>query len=1526
MYKKSKFLIILFLIIFNSGYADCSKFCDLKQNSNESSFYYEYDNFDRVISKNYSDGKRIQYRYDNIGNCTQVIDDDKTTFYEYDIFDNISKITFPNFDSLQYLYDAFGKLLKITYPDNFEVYYSYDLSDRLVEVKDSSGTSRYEYDEKLNKVKKIVLPNGVFTEVKYNGSRRISDVIHKNKDGTLIEKYQYKYDPNGNRIQIDKISSKTTSSVFYKYDSLNRVIEAKYSNGFFESFTYDKKGNCLSKSNPNETILYEYSLEGVLLKAGDIEFFYDKEGNLIKKSSPDNVATYTYNADNLLVSYIDNFNKIEFEYDVFGNRISKIVNGNKTDYINDLSSPIAQVLFKRVHENSGEKEKIIKYTYGSSRLNQSCNEKIQFYLYDSIGRNVSSLIDDSGQVLNSYEYEAFGNRTLTNSNIKNDYQFCAEQFDEETGLIYLRNRYYDPSLGRFITKDKTLGDLKNPQTLNKYVYVANNPINYIDPLGFASISPEEKELVILHVNYRCGYLGGQGMGGHAWLEFPAKNLCKGNYPGGMLESDYINITPSTFSMGCYCDSNKVNESIMIMDNIDWTISKNCVYTAVEGMKAMEFKHAEKLEFPLFGAMPMPKALKEQMFKFYKKDKEGLILYVHEKPSALKTFFSPAYRDAIDYGGVSLSKKAEMQLNILDIKGAIFDKITGQIILFGEEQHFLPKVNIDDLAVAVKSIYGIGLDSCKDPGVSIGTEVSDKPGQMKVRYDGATENTSFGNVMFEADRLLKSLTLGIDNCTGTSFKSHVHGYLSLHDRLGRNCEGHFENRMWFVPQKISLIESEDGKSVMFDDVKMQVLTEAQMDGQKTDFAPCIDFAKHFTDHYDEYAKEFPVLKDLKDLGKITAIVKWLKDNQIPFDISFFINYQPKYVQTPQYTPEAKRVTTWPTIGEIKNGAFYLHEHCITTTGGVVYRLDQKNFSLQKNYLVGQFSLAALQTRPTENDFKWSFHSPVNYDQLLAVAHSIYRTKKPGNIKKYYLDMSISISQDARLELGRFYNSFCEESSYLGYGWKILPYEMKFSLKKITVQVQNIQISTFSHILLRVFDTEDFYELVELKEGFPIFKSKGSQYYLKDNLDGTFTLHFLNDQILAVFDNFGRITQTLHEDVSIFYEYDSGRLVKISSSKGHNICFDYDHNKILAANSSDGKVIYFAYNACGLLAKVTNMSDQSTEYFYDKDQRLNQVVVDQNNIVFTAVYDDYNRVTKTYENGKEYSFEYSLEERFMKTKNHLGEEIIMKFNEENKIIEQREGEKKIVYVYELENCPLPTKIIDNNGFVLEIKYNANNQITFFKNAFGLDWEFYYDQKGNLLIEKHPNGRFIVYGYDSKSNLKQVALNAKVTFSADKMNFNYTTDGGSILIYNYDPNTNKLMSMNRLNGSTYSFGYDENGYLNRIRTPTGYTLEKTMDFEGKLLEIKDGYGVVMSYEYDENGYLKKVVSQEGIKCFSYDNGNLIETIDLSESVVKYEYDIFDNLKKVVDSKGSIFNYRYAENNRLSSIEFPDSYVENF
>ena len=72
--------------------------------------------------------------------------------------------------------------------------------------------------------------------------------------------------------------------------------------------------------------------------------------------------------------------------------------------------------------------------------------------------------------------------------IDNDFKYCGEIYDDETGLYYLRARYYDPSVGRFISKDSVEGSITNPLSLNLYTYVENNPLGYFDYTGQEPLS------------------------------------------------------------------------------------------------------------------------------------------------------------------------------------------------------------------------------------------------------------------------------------------------------------------------------------------------------------------------------------------------------------------------------------------------------------------------------------------------------------------------------------------------------------------------------------------------------------------------------------------------------------------------------------------------------------------------------------------------------------------------------------------------------------------------------------------------------------------------------------------------------------------------------------------------------------------------------------------------------------------------------------------------------------------------------
>ena len=95
--------------------------------------------------------------------------------------------------------------------------------------------------------------------------------------------------------------------------------------------------------------------------------------------------------------------------------------------------------------------------------------------------NVTNLTDSSGAIVKTYSYDAFGVEQNPSDSDTNPFRYCGEYYDSEIEQIYLRARYYDPSLGRFTQQDPAMED-----GYNWYIYCKNNPIIYIDPSGLIS--------------------------------------------------------------------------------------------------------------------------------------------------------------------------------------------------------------------------------------------------------------------------------------------------------------------------------------------------------------------------------------------------------------------------------------------------------------------------------------------------------------------------------------------------------------------------------------------------------------------------------------------------------------------------------------------------------------------------------------------------------------------------------------------------------------------------------------------------------------------------------------------------------------------------------------------------------------------------------------------------------------------------------------------------------------------------------
>jgi len=115
----------------------------------------------------------------------------------------------------------------------------------------------------------------------------------------------------------------------------------------------------------------------------------------------------------------------------------------------------------------------IRHYYGLTLIYSSNGN---FYLYNAHG-DVVQLVDEDGEILRTYEYDAFGNEKDPDGADTNYFRYCGEYFDIESGTYYLRARYYNPANGRFTSEDPAQAGL------NWYVYANSNPVLYIDPNG-----------------------------------------------------------------------------------------------------------------------------------------------------------------------------------------------------------------------------------------------------------------------------------------------------------------------------------------------------------------------------------------------------------------------------------------------------------------------------------------------------------------------------------------------------------------------------------------------------------------------------------------------------------------------------------------------------------------------------------------------------------------------------------------------------------------------------------------------------------------------------------------------------------------------------------------------------------------------------------------------------------------------------------------------------------------------------------
>jgi len=225
---------------------------------------------------------------------------------------------------------------------------------------------------------------------------------------------------------------------------------------------------------PPKNITLTYDNDNRLTNAAGVTFAYDSNGNMTGKGSD----TFVYDfEDRLTQSSLAGINS-QYGYDGVGNRFVRTEGGVTKRYILDVNRNLTNVLA----ESDSTGAITAYYVYGLGLISKVLPDGTTYnYHYDSRGSTIA-LTDGSQAITDAYAYDSFGNIKNNTGSAENPFKYVGKYgvIEEGNGLEYTRARYYAPEIGRFLKKDLLAGDEKDGQSLNRYVYVLNNPVIYID--------------------------------------------------------------------------------------------------------------------------------------------------------------------------------------------------------------------------------------------------------------------------------------------------------------------------------------------------------------------------------------------------------------------------------------------------------------------------------------------------------------------------------------------------------------------------------------------------------------------------------------------------------------------------------------------------------------------------------------------------------------------------------------------------------------------------------------------------------------------------------------------------------------------------------------------------------------------------------------------------------------------------------------------------------------------------------------
>jgi len=455
------------------------------------------------------DGTVVGNRYDSQGRVAAVMVAGTTNTFGYTLgglletVSNEAGMISNTFDSVQRLtrstgvgpnaamdvgYYPAGQVSNVTTVAG-SVTYRNDEAERLVSQESPAGAFAYSYNPSNGLVESVVYPNGMHARYAFDVMDRVTGIQWVGSDSNVIRSLGYGYDAAG---MITNVTRETGERTAYAYDSLYRLtgentLDSSSNQVHGASWNYDLVGNRLSKTEDGIATAYTLGLGNRLASFGAEGAAYQDAAGCVTALVFDTSSRLdlAWNSQYQMTAASTNGVVAEqYSYDAAGRRVMTISGGVTNWHVYAGPHVVADLdaaggMVRSYVWGPGIDNLLSMTTYGGTT-------NTYYALKDHLG-SVLALTDSSGNIVESYRYDAWGRTTvyaangsaLTASAVGNRYCWQGREYSWKTGLYYFRARWYEPVTGRWLSNDP----IGISGGLNQYVFCNNNPVNFRDPFG-----------------------------------------------------------------------------------------------------------------------------------------------------------------------------------------------------------------------------------------------------------------------------------------------------------------------------------------------------------------------------------------------------------------------------------------------------------------------------------------------------------------------------------------------------------------------------------------------------------------------------------------------------------------------------------------------------------------------------------------------------------------------------------------------------------------------------------------------------------------------------------------------------------------------------------------------------------------------------------------------------------------------------------------------------------------------------------